>query len=209
LRFKVTSQSGHQKAIEPKDAPSVLLFPLLPVPYILTNGSSHHQLPLIITGHKRIDIANGKLLYSGQLIIKYHYDLIMFARMLAKISHSFAAAELGLENFNPLLLDIILNKDCSNIGSLIGQPRHQKQKSFEATLLHHIWLEITDDRCDPMTWKWVVAYIQLFTPWRDVTYTIVVGRIRPSPSILNWKGLTRLTTTELEAFRRQYSLVSP
>jgi hypothetical protein len=206
LRFKITSASGYKKEIDPKDAPSVLLFPLMSVPSILNTGSSD-KLPLIIKGHRRIDIAKGKLIYSGQLIVNYHYDLITFARMLAKISHSFAVGELGDKNFTPFLLDIILNRDYSYIGSLIGQPEYHKKKSFEATSLHHIWLEITDDNCAPMTWKWVVVYIQLFTPWSDVIYTIVVGRLKPTPSILSWKGLNRLTTPELEAFRRQYSLI--
>ena len=45
----------------------------------------------------------------------------MFARMLAKIAHSFAVAEAGQENFEPLLPKIILGTDVSYTGCVIGQ----------------------------------------------------------------------------------------
>jgi hypothetical protein len=89
-RFHVVAPTGYKKEIDPKDAPSVLLFPLLSVPSVLNTGLVH-KLPLIIKGHKRIDIAKGRLVSSGSvgsLTVNYHYDLIMFARMLAKIAHS-------------------------------------------------------------------------------------------------------------------------
>jgi hypothetical protein len=153
VHFHIVSPSGHKKEIDPADAPSFLLFPLLSTPSILNTGSLH-KLPLIVKGHKRIDIAKGRLVYSGPLVVNYHYDLITFARMLAKIAHSFAVAELAGENFAPLLLDIILDRDCSHIGCLIGQSENQSPKTSDAPSLHHIWLEITDERSSPMTWKW-------------------------------------------------------
>jgi hypothetical protein len=205
LRLKITDPSGQTRELEPKDAPSVLLFPLFSSPSILHTGSAH-KLPLIINGHKRIDISQGKLAYSGQLFLNYHYDLMIFARMLAKIAHSFAVAEIGEENFTPLLLDIILNKDCSYIGSLIGQLTNSKKNSREVNALHHIWIESSDDKSSPTTWKWIVVHIQLFMPWSDVIYTIVVGQFKPTSSILNWKGLNRLTSTELEEFKTLFNL---
>jgi hypothetical protein len=109
--------------------------------------------------------------------------------MLAKIAHSFAVAELGLENFSPLLLDIILDRDCSHIGSLIGQSETHSPETSDAPSLHQIWIQVTDDKSAPMTWKWVVVQIQLFKPWSDATYTIVAGRVTATRSILKWKGL--------------------
>jgi hypothetical protein len=205
VRFHIVSPLGHKREIEPDDAPSVLLFPLLSTPSILNTGLVY-KLTLIIKGHKRINIAKGRLVYSGSLVVNYHYDLITFARMLAKIAHSFAVAELGKENFSPLLLDIVLNRDCSHIGSLIGQGEQNGGKTLDSPSLHHIWLEISDDKVSPMSWKWVVVRIRLFKPWSDVTYTIVVGRATATRSILKWKGLSRLTSSEQEAFRQQYNI---
>ena len=206
-QFHIRTVSGLKKTIDPKEAPSILLFPLLNTPSLLNTGSLH-KLPLIIKGHKRIDIAKGTLIHKneGPLVLNYHYDLITFGRMLAKIAHSFAIAELGTENFTPLLLDIVLGKDHSYIGSLIGQREYFSEKTLSVSSLHHIWLYLTDDKSSPMTWRWAIVGIQLFTPWSNITYTVVVGRITAKSSILKWKGLSRLTQSELEAFRRQYDI---
>jgi hypothetical protein len=155
VRFHVLGPTGYKKEIDPQDAPSVLLFPLLSAPSIL-NTDYAHKLPLIVKGHKRIDIAKGRLVHSGSLILNYHYDLIMFARMLAKIAHSFAVAELGEENLSPLLLDIILDRGCSLIGSLIGQSENSGFRNFGLPSLHHIGLQFSDDKSAPMTQKWVL-----------------------------------------------------
>jgi hypothetical protein len=53
----------------------------------------------------------------------------------------------------------------------------------------------------------VVVRMQLFKPWSDVTYTIVAGRATATRSILKWKGLSRLTLSELESFRQQYDIL--
>jgi hypothetical protein len=125
----------------------------------------------------------------GPLIVNYHYDLITFARMLAKIAHSFAVAELGQENFSPLLLDIILDRDCSHIGSLIGQSETHSPKTSDAPSLHQIWIQVTDDKVRANDLEMGSCSDTAFKPWSDATYTIVAGRVTATRSILKWKGL--------------------
>jgi hypothetical protein len=141
------------------------------------------------------------------MTVNYHYDLIMFARMLAKIAHSFAVAELGEENFSPLLLDIILDKDCSYIGSLVGRSEWSSFRSADVPSLHYIGMYLSGDGVTVGAWKWVVVEIRLFKTWSNVTYTIVVGRVTATRSILKWKGLSRLTSSQLESLRQQYDIL--
>jgi hypothetical protein len=50
-------------------------------------------------------------------------DLFSFCRMLAKIGHSYVVAELGIRNFKPLLLDVILN-EARDIFHYVGGSRN-------------------------------------------------------------------------------------
>jgi len=40
-------------------------------------------------------------------MLVHNFDIRKFARMLAKIAHSLAAAEIRIENFDPVLPDLI------------------------------------------------------------------------------------------------------
>jgi hypothetical protein len=56
----------------------------------------------------------------GNLILVDEFKVMRFFRMVAKIAHGFAAAELGINSFDPLLPKFILGND-NNAGSfLIG-----------------------------------------------------------------------------------------
>ena len=92
-----------------------------------------------------------------------------YGRMLAKVAHSYAVAELGLGNFRPFLLDIIHNKSPLNlshyIGSSIGKPD-------EPTDLHEIGFArrgmIGADEL-------VIVKVRLFASLQGQTHYIVVG----------------------------------
>ena len=45
------------------------------------------------------------------LVMRFPFDSKLFARMLAKIAHSYAMAKLGPHGFRPFLSDLILGKD--------------------------------------------------------------------------------------------------
>jgi len=64
----------------------------------------------------RADRLGGKV----NLIHRGGFDAPTFGRMLAKIAHSFAVAELGLGGFRPLLKEAILGKPVRHLSQLVG-----------------------------------------------------------------------------------------
>jgi hypothetical protein len=64
-----------------------------------------------------------------------------FARVMAKIAHSYAVARLGLRGFRPLLLDLILGRDVQRAPELVGgdpqTPPPAGGKVHELDLLPH------------------------------------------------------------------------
>ena len=123
----------------------------------------------------------------GPFAIDHPYNLIMFARMLAKIAHSFAVAEVGEENFLSYLKPIILGSDLSYIGSVIGQTRtFPENTSLDEA--HHIALRcLPSVTGNPVDGEWVTVGIKLFSGHSNVTYSVVAGKLTPTQTYLKWK----------------------
>ncbi len=64
----------------------------------------------------RADRLGGKV----NLIRRGGFDAPTFGRMLAKIAHSFAVAELGLGGFRPLLKEVILGEPARHLSQFVG-----------------------------------------------------------------------------------------
>jgi hypothetical protein len=166
-------------------------------------------LPLIITDHKIFNISNTSPTLTemhGPFATDQPYNLIMLARMLAKVAHSFAVAEIGEENFLPYLKPIILGSDLSYVGSVIGQTKAFPENTpLEA---HHIAL-----RClpgisgSPVDGEWVTVGIKMFSGHSEVTYSVVAGKLTPTPTYLKWKGVSKLPPDQLAALRRHYGIL--
>ena len=88
------------------------------------------------------------------------------ARMLAKIGHGYAVAEMGLGTFRPYLTDIILNRQPLHIGHYVGGLFGHMPKGDD---LHLITLSDFWGR------NLVVAEIQLFAEREMPVYVVVVG----------------------------------
>jgi hypothetical protein len=92
-----------------------------------------------------------------------------FCLMLAKIAHSFAVAEVGSGQFEPLLLPLLLKRDLSNRADLIGGLRYDEPSSQE---LHEISLD--DHTCNRP--DLVAVRIRLLSKLGTPTYYVVAGR---------------------------------
>ena len=90
-------------------------------------------------------------------------------RMLAKIAHAYATAELGHGNFRPLLQDIILGKKPLYISHYVGGIRDQEIP--EGADLH----EIEIDNTGLGRGRYVVVRIQLFADRKLPEYYVVAG----------------------------------
>jgi hypothetical protein len=93
----------------------------------------------------------------------------IFMQMLAKIAHSYAAAEWELYSFRPLLLDLILGRSQTASYWVGGSDR--PLPSDHQSSLHRLELR----REVLLATTYVVAYIRLFCNFGAPEYRVVVG----------------------------------
>jgi len=104
-----------------------------------------------------------------------YWDNGMLCRMLAKIAHSLAIAELGEGTFHPLLLKLICDGDSAGM-SLVGcAPEWEKIRRSSA--LHTIGLGYQRHRDK----TFVVASVRLFANYESPVYRIVIGESLEGP----------------------------
>jgi hypothetical protein len=128
------------------------------------------------------DIDVLKRLYGESGTVVTGYDKVAFSRMIAKIAHSFAVAEMGLEALSPfelLLPDLILGRreDC---GTLIGGNHRIDDRTPAANVLE-VFNAVRAHQ------EFIVGRIRLLACLATPTYHAVVG-VRPL-------GPTTLTST--------------
>jgi hypothetical protein len=99
------------------------------------------------------------------------FDIIHLGRMLAKIAHAYAVAELGMHNFRPLLLDIILNRPPLYVAHYVGGIRDVEPPMGND--LH----EISIDKSELGGGRYVVVKIQLFADRKLPVYYVVAGEL--------------------------------
>jgi hypothetical protein len=90
-----------------------------------------------------------------------------FCSMLAKIAHSFAVAEAGLDAFEPLLLPILLGEDLSEWALVIGS---NETADPPGRRLHELSIGFSEHG------NLVVVRIRLLACLGTPTYYVVVGR---------------------------------
>ena len=97
-------------------------------------------------------------------------NMLLFARMLAKIAHSYAVANLGLSGFRPLLPDLILGKSTA-APWLVGGDASEPAPDTEPAL-HHVYLQ----NCLTAGVEYVLVAVRLFAFVGMPRYHVVVGR---------------------------------
>lgn len=97
-------------------------------------------------------------------------DSRMFARMLAKIGLGITVARLGMQGYEPLVRDIILNGLFHD--GLVGGFAGTGRKDSQTTSLHALRL-ITNNG---LPGQYIVAEIRLFAEFNGPTNYVVVGR---------------------------------
>ena len=154
------------------DYPSALLLLTLPDPPILwalaNYGSSSFDIPRFIRWFNYDE----NLLREKYGIEKWStisLNTRYFCRMLAKIGHSFAVAQLGLNGFNPILRDMIRDPDMTSravlpfVGGQLPEPPRKA--------LH--FAEVVNTEIGDTTF--VLVKIRLFAQLGAPTYLVVAG----------------------------------
>jgi hypothetical protein len=97
--------------------------------------------------------------------------------MLAKIAHAFAAAEVGLSNFKPLLTDLILGHSNTPFHWIGGDSERAPNSKFD---LHELGLATFRKGQT----EYLIIGIRLFIPYRMPQYAVVTGELsRPRDQI--------------------------
>ena len=95
-----------------------------------------------------------------------------FARMLAKIAHSYAFAKCGIDTFQPMLLDLILGR-AENASYLVGGD-HSGQIPDQPAIMHDIYP--VGCRVEPSGAEYLLVAIRLFAMLGMPRYHVVVGK---------------------------------
>jgi hypothetical protein len=168
-----------------EEHPSTVALPHLPMPGLLLEFSKNvgwKKLSLI-SWTKRTNIWHNPPIGTVSLKVKLDMNVLVFARMLAKIAHSYIAGEFGIDTFRPMLQDLILGND-KNAAFVVGsEPHLSPPTELKSNTLH--W-----DRWDGHGKSFLSARIRLFTHlgWGveapanigSPIYHVVVGEIDPS-----------------------------
>lgn len=99
-------------------------------------------------------------------------DRIKYQRSLAKTGHAFACAVIGIDAFEPLLLDVIL-KRTNNTSFYVGDISESKSIVHGAEHSLQIFLGVPDE--GPIA-GFVVVSLQLYPSLNSPVHLVVVGR---------------------------------
>jgi hypothetical protein len=150
----------------------LLALPVLPPPTILTG-----EEPVVL---KKLDIfyfyteslKNFAVKLQASRIRTENVSPLNVARFIAKIAHSQACAVIGLNNFEPLLIDLILGNSDS-FAPFVGS---EKGDEFKSTHTHEIDFDLFESDIDLK--KYIVGTVRLFANLGAPIYFAVVGEIK-------------------------------
>jgi hypothetical protein len=120
--------------------------------------------PMAVDLGARADRLGGKV----DLIQRGGFDAPIFGRMLAKIAHAFAVAELGVSGFTPFLNDLILGKPTRHTAQFVGG-------SFDASPKGKERNEISISLLSAVHRDYYVVRLRLFADMEMPTYLVVAG----------------------------------
>jgi hypothetical protein len=126
----------------------------------------------IFAAHEIREKIQARLARSNRVGILF--AIVPWARMLAKIAHGLAVAELGLESFDPDLLDLILGRDVSTASYFVGEAVHRQVTPSPPPAHEMGW---TPMHCAN---RWLaVVHIRLFSDLGPQApgYSVVAGEI--------------------------------
>jgi hypothetical protein len=98
--------------------------------------------------------------------------MLDYARMLAKIAHSYSYAKCGTDSFEPVLLDLILGNDDRAPYFAGGNPRGTPPE--QPAILHEIYPMCATIGAGGPSYLGVV--IRLFAFWGMPSYYVIVGK---------------------------------
>jgi hypothetical protein len=174
------------------DYPVIFNMPAFGPPAVFKGGAAGNQ---IVYGMRLLilNFDQKKMLstYGVESFASVPWDTHTLFRMLAKIGHSFAAAELGSDNFKPLLLDLILKGTTDLFSHVGGEPDLTRDPPSDA--IHELGLGY--QRANGK--DYVVAKIRLFAKQSGPIYYVVVGESLEGPIAKFKRSISRRISSML------------
>jgi hypothetical protein len=179
-----------ERVMAPADMhPSALILPRFELPGLLSgrepDGNFRFQYTMWMRESDAFDEfkrSHGAVSAEVEVSIKPQ----QLSRVLAKIAHSFAVAQLGLEGFTPLLLDLIHTRVVANAPELVGSDPNTPPP---ATGVMHQLSIVPHER-------FVVVRIRLFASssidgdHAMPVYIVVAGEKKPQHAVISINRLT-------------------
>ena len=152
--------------------------PIFERPGVLRNAPPTNEILLVSAwNYMAIDAEERAKRYAVDAGLWQAFRPDLFCRMLAKIAHGFAVAELGLDSFKPFLPDVILGKSefaSHYVGGTSEADIRPPKITNPSTELAH---ELEGRRVlGPGSLPLVSVLIRLFATIEAPTYEIIVGR---------------------------------
>jgi hypothetical protein len=155
--------------VKSSEYPFLLTLPKMPVARHLRelsdNGHSSVEIEPWVSFDEPSMISFAMKNNAVEVAPTVQFQLDFFSRMLAKIAHSFVAAEIGIDGFHPFLPQFILGKGRSNPNQFIGCTNEKEEESNSLYDVSILKLES----------KYIVVLIRLFSFLNSPTYHVVVG----------------------------------
>ncbi len=131
---------------------------------------------------------------TGNAMLVHDFDMSIFARALAKIAHSLAAADIGIENFDPILPELILGHSPGLAAYFVGEWTDPYNHNAANVPLHQVGLGMQQ-----RGQRWLASVrIKLFATQENApVYKVIVGEIIESPEVLAKFGLWSLCMPHL------------
>jgi hypothetical protein len=178
---------GRRVKVSAEEFPALLTSLAFPLPTVLFNLASDGDLPLTGGVHsielmpqfgERLNEIKRKYRANSVSIVgvdkAHRMDAGDFGRMLAKIGHSYAVAQLGLDGFKPVLSNIIRGQRPFFLTHYIGS---QVVTTEQGTDLH----EVSFDKTSLAAGAFVVVRVRLFASYNTPAHLVVVGTRQSSP----------------------------
>lgn len=162
--------------LPPEDIPHALVFPVFWPPGILTSPEPQDPKTIRLCFLNVLPTqANVQQLGSPAPVkITQKMPIVEFLRMVAKISHSYALAELK-DEFDPVLLDIIAGRR-NDFYKWIGCPGNPEPAPNHRSDLHSVQIFALGPSYKDDNFPWIAVEIQLFSVFNAPVYQVIVGR---------------------------------
>jgi hypothetical protein len=168
------------KQVAPEDHPTTIFIVAPPPPRLLRDifpPWTHDASRLWIHGDG-MNLEKHPV-FAGERMELGAFNELAYARMMAKIGHSFAVAILGIEGFKPFLTDFIRERSGDYTDFIGGDPRPSPKKPVK----HQMQL----NRHEISGVLHAVVAIQLFAKFGAPVFQVIAGQIQDGKNQRSWR----------------------